>query len=311
MFRSVVLMTLVFGGEAFRATKRRNASISIVNGRPANDCEWKHQVGLSSCAGCRVWCGGSLISAEWVVTAAHCVMDDDPINVVAGESDLDQDSGNEQRRKTSAIIYHENYARRRKIHDIALLKLDKPMKLNSCVGIASLPSAPVMSGTSCWISGWGALAVEGNSPRKLQDAEVTVIGDDECRNNFRYDSGEITADMVCANGRSSKGDITDACSGDSGGPLVCREDGSWVLHGATSWGEGCADPRYPGIWSGVYDHLDWIKEKMNGGGGGGSPPRRRESSTRRRRRRRAASSAIEAEEPEQVMQEGEVNDGAE
>ena len=68
--------------------------------------------------------------------------------------------------------------------------------------------------------------------------------------------------MLCAQGSTSSG-ATDACQGDSGGPLVCAEaDGSYVLHGATSWGYGCAQEAYPGVWSRVHVVLGWIDEVM-------------------------------------------------
>merc|ERR1719480_729378 len=121
------------------------------------------------------------------------------------------------------------------------------MTLNKCVGTVRLPTRDLSAGTSCWITGWGTLRAGGSQPTTLQEAQGQVIGNSECMRNYGYSTGEITSRMLCAQGRASNGGITDACQGDSGG--------SWVIHGATSWGYGCAGARYPGVWARVYNQL--------------------------------------------------------
>merc|ERR1712060_684087 len=78
-----------------------------------------------------------------------------------------------------------------------------------------------------------------------------------------YTSSDIDSSMLCAQGRNSNGQITDACQGDSGGPLVCNIGGQWAIYGATSWGYGCAGANYPGVWSRVHTELAWIDSVMN------------------------------------------------
>jgi len=264
MARSAALaLMLAAGGSAARIKKHRNASIAIVNGQPADECEWTHQVGLTRSAGSSTFCGGMLLTAEWVLTAAHCMVIN-PINVVAGEWSTTSTSGNEQNRAAAQIISHPSYNSRTMSNDFALIKVASPFTLNSCVGTVRLPTSDVAAGTSCWITGWGTLSSGGSTPTILQEAEVTVISNSECMSNYGYSTGEITESMLCANGRSASGGITDACQGDSGGPLVCAEGGSWVIHGATSWGYGCAGANYPGVWSRVYNQLGWIQDTMSG-----------------------------------------------
>jgi len=263
MARSAVL-ALMAVGDAARIAKKRNASISIVNGQPATECEWTHQVGLSNSPGRTPWCGGTLVSAEWVLTAAHCLAGESLLNVVAGEWSTISNSGNEQNRYTSAIIQHPQYNDRTLENDFGLLRLQSPMNLNSCVGAARLPSSAVADGASCWITGWGTLRSGGSQPTTLQEAQVNIIGNSRCMSDYGYSSGEITNSMLCAQGRSASGGITDACQGDSGGPLVCAEGGSWVVHGATSWGYGCAGATYPGVWARVSNQLTWIQQTMGG-----------------------------------------------
>ena len=54
----------------------------------------------------------------------------------------------------------------------------------------------------------------------------------------------------------------DACQGDSGGPFVCQYEGMAVITGVVSWGYGCAQPDYPGVYARTTTVLDWIKSNM-------------------------------------------------
>merc|ERR1719412_1098668 len=133
--------------------------------------------------------------------------------------------------------------------------------MNDCVGTVCLPSQDVAPGSSCWITGWGRLQSGGKHPRILQEAQVSVLSNQECKNTG-YRSSQITDSMLCAQGKNRNGQITDACQGDSGGPLVCESSGTWTVFGATSWGRGCAGENYPGVWARVHEALDWIGETM-------------------------------------------------
>ena len=87
---------------------------------------------------------------------------------------------------------------------------------------------------------------------------VPTIKSSDCKKNYSNDS--ITESMICAGYPGEGG--KDACAGDSGGPLVCNENGNAVLAGVVSWGTGCGEPDYPGVYSRVTHVLDWIKENM-------------------------------------------------
>lgn len=257
-------------------------NISIVNGKPAAECEWRWQVTLSDHIG--HFCGGMLITPEWVLSAAHC--QGGTFDVVAGQHDLSRASGKEQTRAVERTIPHPQYDRATTDWDFMLLKVDTPFDMNDCVGTVCLPDSDVRPGTSCWITGWGTLSSGGPGARVLQEGEVQIVSSSDCGS---YGPGQITNAMLCAQGRNNS-DVIDACQGDSGGPLVCQSGGSWFIHGATSWGYGCADKDYPGVWAKVTSALSWI----NGIVGSPSPPRRRSSSPPRRRssppRRRSSGS---------------------
>jgi len=279
--KAAVTLALLAGVEGIRKNTRRlqasqcgkagaslfsGPNISIVNGEPAAECAWRWQVGLKSSASGRPWCGGMLITPEWVLTAAHCFAGETQtgIYVVAGEHNVRSTSGNEQTRRSAMWVEHPRYNSWSNDFDIGLIKLDRPMEINSCVGTVCLPSSAsndVAPGSQCYISGWGTLSSGGKSPDVLQEAAVGVLSNADCKNTG-YRSSQIKDSMLCAQGRTRDGRITDACQGDSGGPLVCESAGTWTVYGATSWGRGCAGASYPGIWARVTEALDWIDDTM-------------------------------------------------
>lgn len=101
----------------------------------------------------------------------------------------------------------------------------------------------------------GATHNPDESSRQLRAAEVPIANQDYC--NDRY-NGIITSRMICA---GYKAGGKDSCQGDSGGPLSCVVDKVRQLVGVVSWGSGCAQPNYPGVYARVSEVRDWIKTK--------------------------------------------------
>ncbi|XP_036334692.1 trypsin zeta-like [Rhagoletis pomonella] len=201
-------------------------------------------------------CGGSIVSAYTIVTAAHCV-----IARVASEYQVV--AGTNHRRGADGIIsvvkeiiMNENYNPSTIDNDIALLVLATPLPINNfTIKPVELADVPSLNGATATVTGWGTLVQGGSSPNLLQEVKVPIVSNELCDQDYGS-AGLITDSMLCAGVRGVGG--KDACQGDSGGPLLVNGK----LAGVVSWGYGCADYRYPGVYSNVTHLLPWLREKI-------------------------------------------------
>uniref|UniRef100_A0A8C8RG96 chymotrypsin n=1 Tax=Pelusios castaneus TaxID=367368 RepID=A0A8C8RG96_9SAUR len=215
----------------------------IVNGEMALPGSWPWQESLQDSTGFH-FCGGSLISEDWVVTAAHGGVSD---YVVLGEFDQGSHAEDVQVLKFSAATMK---------NDITLLKLATPARLMDRVSPVCLPMATdnFLGGLTYVSMGWGLTNPNAqDTPDQLQQVALPLLTNRQCKRYW----GNVPDVMICAGTAGAS-----SCMGDSGGPLVCQKDGAWTLVGIVSWGSGTCSPSMPGVYTRVTKLRAWIDETI-------------------------------------------------
>ncbi|MFE7311787.1 serine protease [Streptomyces sp. NPDC057555] len=215
----------------------------IVGGTDADVREAPWQVSLRS-HGAHV-CGGSILRADAVVTAAHCIAGAPAtaLSVRAGSSA--RESGG-QVVQVARVLRHPKYNVTTIDYDVAVLVLASPLEFGDGVRAVPLaaPGKEPAAGTPATVTGWGATRDGGALPEHLRRVEVPKLSDTYCKK--AYGPSAITPRMTCYGYEAGR---KDACQGDSGGPLVVNGR----LTGIASWGTGCAAAGHPGVYTKVSD----------------------------------------------------------
>ncbi|XP_021493588.1 transmembrane protease serine 4 isoform X2 [Meriones unguiculatus] len=225
----------------------------VVGGVEASVDSWPWQVSIQYDK--QHVCGGSILDAHWILTAAHCFrkyLDVSNWKVRAGSDKL----SNFPSLPVAKIFVTEHNALDPKKKDIALVKLQAPLTFTDTVKPICLPFSDevLVPDTPLWVIGWGFTEQDGGKMSDtLLQASVQVIDSLRCNAEDAY-QGEVTAEMLCAG--TPLGGV-DTCQGDSGGPLMYHSD-QWQVVGIVSWGHGCGSPSTPGVYTKVTAYLDWI-----------------------------------------------------
>uniref|UniRef100_A0A3B3DN57 Peptidase S1 domain-containing protein n=1 Tax=Oryzias melastigma TaxID=30732 RepID=A0A3B3DN57_ORYME len=178
-----------------------------------------------------------------------------------GVSQIQQKANpNEVNRTVAEVITHPDYKGQTNENDIALLKLSSPVAFTAYIAPVCLAASgsTFYDGVDCWVTGWGNIAFGVLPyPQNLQEVKVPIVGNRQCQCN--YGQYKISEDMVCA-GLKQGG--KDACQLDSGGPLVSKQGSRWIQAGLVSFGEGCALPNFPGVYTRVSQYQTWINSQI-------------------------------------------------
>uniref|UniRef100_A0A8B9RSU6 Peptidase S1 domain-containing protein n=1 Tax=Accipiter nisus TaxID=211598 RepID=A0A8B9RSU6_9AVES len=240
----------------------KSSSLRIVGGlSSAETGDWPWQASLQYNNIHR--CGATLISNTWLVSAAHCFRDmSHPQKWTATFGALLKPPS--LKRSVKTIIIHEKYRYPEHDYDIALVQLSKRVEFTSSIHRVCLPEPSQTFPYNIYavITGWGVVQ-PCPTPNALQEATVKLIDSNTCNRKEVYD-GDITPRMLCA-GYLEGG--VDACQGDSGGPLVTPDSRlMWYLVGIVSWGDECAKPNKPGVYTRDFcasSKLEWRREKLD------------------------------------------------
>jgi secreted trypsin-like serine protease len=196
------------------------------------------------------FCGGSLVAPDIVLTAAHCMFAVSPKTYasIRGSGEL---------LTIKSMYIHPDYQIDNVTHDFMLLKLSSESIVTPVHMDPGSYSPMYVEGKSLWAAGFGDTDpdyYDVSLPNELQEVELEYISQLDCK--AAYSSiGVIDDSMMCA-GKFGK----DSCQGDSGGPLYDKDNE--VLTGVVSFGIGCADSNFPGVYGRIAEEWPWIQKTI-------------------------------------------------
>ncbi|KAJ8727469.1 hypothetical protein PYW07_001588 [Mythimna separata] len=234
-------------------------STRIVNGSPVNITEVPYQATIRKkvLSGWAHMCGAVVVSIRGILTAAHCADSyvSQPSNIRVSVGTSSRLTGGKTY-DISVIYVHEGFSLATLENDIALLGTAKAIEFSQFVAPIAIASEHFVlpPGTGAIVSGFGTTSYEGSSSEVLMAAKVSIVSQATCLRAYLR-IATISSGMVCA---GASNPARDACQGDSGGPLVVGSN----LVGIVSWGEGCADTKYPGVYTRVSAYNSWITQRL-------------------------------------------------
>lgn len=199
------------------------------------------------------YCGSVVVADGWVLTAAHCVVRERNANVIVGMPRLWERTGTAHSSKN--IYIHPKYQERADGDDrwdAALIKVPTSEDLSPIPLVTEASAA----GAAARVAGFGLMSEGGSSSDELLEVGVKVTDESVCESAYSGDLEYHPESQLCA---AAPG--RDSCKGDSGGPLVS----GGKLIGLVSWGDGCARPGKPGVYTRVSAIAPWVEKVIADG----------------------------------------------
>lgn len=209
----------------------------------------------------RQFCGGSLVTADTVMTAAHCLVDDagkptkpKKLQVAVGRTVLSK-AGQGQIRNVAkgGVVVHPRYLKGQEAYDVAFIQLSKPVRGISPIALPTQGTdALIRPGQKATVAGWGNTDTElPNTPDRLREVKVPILSHAECGTSYAEYNAKVN---FCA-GVETK----DSCQGDSGGPIFRNVPGrrAPIQIGVVSYGDGCGAQGAPGVYTSVSSSKLW------------------------------------------------------
>ncbi|XP_018324139.1 trypsin 3A1-like [Agrilus planipennis] len=265
MARTLILTALVSISLAFPQNAQFEQydsldSVRIAGGSRASINDYPYAVQITTGS---FFCGGSILSNAWILTAGQCLTDVDAINVTVFAGDEREEGDEGVLVKAEELYIHPQYSEPPYLanagpdYDVGLIKLLHNLTFSDTIRSIQLIDAnqQIAPGTNGTVVGWGTQSeyVNASYSDELQAVCVPVIAQDKCRSTLNLSGQYLTERMLCA-GYDEGG--KDSCSGDSGGPLVVNN----TLIGIVSWGRGCARKGSPGVYTNVTAIRQFIRD---------------------------------------------------